>query len=248
MDRMLYVAMTGARELMIAQAAISNNLANVSTPGFKADFAQQRAMPLFGEGYDSRVFAMTERPATDFAQGPLQTTGRELDLAISGDGWMAVQAPDGSEAYTRAGDLRLSPLGLLVTGAGHPVIGDGGPITVPPAEKIEIGNDGTISLRPLGQSAEALVVLDRIKLVRPDVTSLEKGEDGLIRIKDGGGPAEADAQVRLVSGTLEHSNVNMVDALVDMIDNARRYELQVKLMRTSEEDDAAASQLLRLEG
>ncbi len=245
MDRMLYLAMTGAKQIMTAQTVNTNNLANVSTTGFKADLEQFRSMPVFGEGMPSRVYAMAERPGLDFKPGPLNSTGREMDVAVQGQGWIAVQAADGSEAYTRAGDLRLDAGGMLVTGAGRPVIGNGGPIVVPPAEKMEIGVDGTISIRPVGQAANALAEVDRIKLVNPELSNLTKGEDGLIRTRDGVAPV-ADAGVRLISGTLEGSNVSAVESMVKMIELARSYELQVKAMKSAEETDASATSMLRL--
>lgn len=245
MDHMLYVAMSGAKETLIAQTSNSHNLANVNTAGFRQDLAQFRSMPVFGPGQPSRVYALTERPGVDFSPGAMQTTGRDLDLAVKGNGFIAVQAPDGSEAYTRAGDLRVSSLGLLLTGAGHPVLGNGGPVAIPPAEKLDVGDDGTISIRPLGQDAKSLAELDRIKLVNPPHDRLEKGLDGLLHLR-GGGVAPPDASVSLVSGALEGSNVNAVAALVDMITLARQFEMQVRMMNLAEENDASTAQMLRL--
>ena len=246
MDRMLYLAMSSAKQTVVAQAVNSNNLANASTTGFKADLEQFRSMPVFGQGMPSRVYAMTERPATDFTPGSFNTTGRDLDMAIQGEGWIAVQSKDGSEAYTRAGDLRLDATGMLTTGAGHPVIGNnGGPIVIPPAESIEIGADGTISIRPVGQAPNVLAEVDRIKLVNPEATELTKGTDGLIRSKQGG-ITPPDASVQLVSGALEGSNVNTVEAMVKMIELQRQYEMQVKMMKTAKENDAAASSIMKL--
>ena len=245
MDRMLYVAMTGARETMTAQAVLSNNLANLSTTGFKADLAQFRSMPVFGPGEPTRVFAMAERPGTDFNPGPVQSTGRDLDVVVTGEGWIAVLAADGSEAYTRAGDLRLGPNGLLETGAGYLVLGNGGPISVPPAETLSIGADGTITVRPLGQAANALTELDRIRLVNPPRDNLVKGEDGLMRTRDGA-PAPVDASVTVASGALEGSNVNAVAALVDLIAMSRQYEMQIRMMRTAQGDDEASTKMMQL--
>jgi flagellar basal-body rod protein FlgF len=245
MDRMLYVAMTGAAQTLAAQAANSHNLANAATPGFKSDLHQFRSMPVFGEGYASRVYAMGERPGVDLQPGAFQTTGRELDVAVEGDGWIAVQAPDGGEAYSKRGDLQVTVNGVLTNGAGQPVLGDGGPIAIPPAEKLEVGSDGTLSVRLVGQDAKSLAAVDRIKLVKIAPERLEKGEDGLFRLR-GGGAAQADAGVRLVSGALEASNVNAVDALVEMITLARQFELQVKMMETARSNDAASTQAMRI--
>lgn len=246
MDRMLYLSMTGASQIMQAQAITTNNLANVSTTGFKADLAQFRSMPVFGDGMPSRVYAMTERPGTDLSAGAHNHTGRELDMAVRGEGWIAVQAPDGGEAYTRAGDLHISSAGLLVNGAGHPILGDnGGPIAIPPYEKIDIATDGTITIRPLGQQANVLAQVERIKLVLPEADQLTKGEDGLMRSKDGG-VLPPDATVQLVAGTLETSNVSVVDSMVRLIELSRQYETQVKMMNTAKENDAASDRLMQL--
>jgi flagellar basal-body rod protein FlgF len=246
MDRMLYVAMTGAQQTLRAQAITNHNLANVSTTGFRQDLAAFRSMPVFGDGLASRVYSMAERAGVDLNPGPVMSTGRDLDVAVDGEGWIAVQAPDGREAYTRAGNLKLSAQGMLTTAAGYPVLGEGGPIAIPPAEKLDIGGDGTISIRPLGEPAPTLVQVDRIRLVSPDPAELRKDEYGLLRRKDDQ-PAPPDAAVRVVAGTLEGSNVNTAEALVNMIDLARQFELQIKMMRTAEENADATNQLLRME-
>jgi len=245
MDKVLYTAMSGAKQTMLAQTANSNNLANVSTPGFRADYAQFRSMPVYGDGLPTRVFAMTERSGSDFTPGSVNATGNTMDIAISGQGWIAVQAPDGSEAYTRAGNLRLTTEGLLVTGGGHPVKGDGGVITLPPINRMEIAEDGTLSVKALGEEANAFDIADRIKLVNPPLNELQKGTDGLMHLK-GGDEAEANADVKVVSGMLESSNVNIASALVNMIELSRQYETQVKIMRDAEENADATRELLRM--
>ncbi len=244
MDRMLYVAMSGAKETLLAQAANSNNLANANTTGFLADLQQFRSMPVFGDGYPTRVYGLSERPATDFHSGAIVQTGRELDVALNGKGWLAVQAPDGSEAYTRRGDLKLDVNGQLTTGNGLPIIGNSGPIAIPPAEKIDIAPDGTISILPLGQGITELATIDQIKMVNPVVTDLEKGMDGLMRLKSGAN-AEPDASLQLVSGTLESSNVNVVDSMVDMIELARRFDIQVKMMKAADEIEQGSTSIMR---
>jgi len=242
-DRMLYVAMSGAKETLLSQANATNNLANASTPGFLSDLNQFRSMPVFGAGHPTRVYAMDERPQADFNHGSLSQTGRDLDVAVKGGGWIAVQGADGNEAYTRRGDLVVDANGLLQTGNGLPVMGNAGPIAIPPSSKIDIGLDGTISIQPLGQQANELAVVDRIKLVDPPLEQMHKGLDGLMRFD--GGVAEADANQRLVSGALETSNVNVVNEMVDMIELARRFQMQVKMMKTAEENATAAASLLR---
>lgn len=245
MDEMIYLAMTGARQTEYAQTINSNNLANVSTAGFRADLHSFSSVPIDGPGVDARINAVVESYGTDLTQGPINNTGRSLDVAIRGDGFLAVQAPDGSEAYTRAGDLRVEAGGLLMTGAGHLVVGDGGPVAIPPNSSLLIGGDGTISVQPLGQGPETLAIVDRIKLVKPNIGSLEKGEDGLLHMKDGS-EADADASVSLLSGSLEQSNVNVAKTLVNMIELARQYEMQVNVIKASEENADAAATMMRL--
>ena len=244
MDRMLYVAMSGAKETLHAQTATSNNLANASTTGFLADLQQFRSMPVYGEGKPTRVYALSERPATDFKHGSVQMTGRDLDVAVAGDGWLTVQANDGTEAYTRRGDLQVDPNGLIKTGNGLPLMGDGGPIAIPPADKITIGADGTISIVPQGGDPTQLAVVDRIKMVSPQYDQMEKGLDGLMRLK-GGQPAPADAAQRLIQGALASSNVNTVNEMVNMIELQRKFEMQVKMMKAADEMANASASLMR---
>lgn len=245
MDKVLYTAMSGAKQTILAQVANSNNLANISTPGFRADYAQFRSMPVYGPGLPTRVFAMTENSGTDFSAGSVNATGNTMDVAINGDGWIAVQTPDGKEAYTRAGNMRLTTEGLLLTGGGHPVLGEGGPVTMPAVNRLEIGEDGTLSVMTLGEEANELSVVDRIKLVNPPKAQLYKGEDGLMHIK-GGEEADVDANVKIVSGMLESSNVNIANALINMIDLQRQFEMQIKVMREAEQNADATRELLRL--
>lgn len=247
MDRMIYLAMNGARQLELAQTVNTHNLANVSTTGFRADLASVRALEIKGEGLPTRVYAAAEGETIDFSHGSIMTTGRELDMAINGDGWISVQGRDGTEAYTRAGDLRISASGMLENGAGHPVLGNDGPIAVPPSETVTIGADGTVSIRPVGQAASTLAVVDRIKLVNPPKEDLIKGADGLIRLRgEPGAVSDPDASVRVVSGSIESSNVNAIEAMVNMITMARQFEMQIKAMHTAEEVDQASAALMRL--
>jgi len=243
MDDMIYVAMAGAKQTALAQASNSHNLSNASTPGFRADLDAFASLPVYRPTYASRVYASDERAGVDLDPGVITSTGRDLDVAINGRGYFAVQAPDGAEAYTRAGDLRITAQGLLTTGAGHPVIGNGGPVAVPPFERIQIGGDGTISVLPLGQSGGTLAVVDRLKLVNPPEAGISKRPDGLLGTAE---PADVDAAVRVDSGAIESSNVNTVDALVNMIELARLYEMNVKTMQTASENEAATNQLLSI--
>lgn len=245
MDRMIYLAMSAAKQMLNGQAAAAHNLANANTTGFKADYAAYRAMPVFGDGFPSRVYALAERPGIDFAPGSIESTANDLDVAITSDGMLAVLAPDGTEAYTRAGDLKLDSFGQLTTGSGAPVLGNGGPIALPPSEKIAIGSDGSISVRPVGQEANTLAQVDRLRLVKPDMANLIKGEDGFFRTRDGV-PAPVDATVTVTNGALEQSNVNPVGEMIQMIETARRYEMAIKSMYTAEQLDAEGTRLLRL--
>ncbi|MGH8294104.1 MAG: flagellar basal-body rod protein FlgF [Steroidobacteraceae bacterium] len=244
MDRSLYVAMTGAKEILDAQAVNNFNLANASTTGFKADLAAFQSRAVTGSGYASRVYATDSTDGWDQSEGALATTGRPLDVAIHGQGFIAVQGPNGREAYTRNGDLHVTAEGLLVTSAGQIVLGDDGPISVPPSASIKIANDGTLSVQPLGQPAESLAAIGRIKLVDPDPATLTRESGGLFQLANGGA-APADASVKLASGVLESSNVDLASAMVNMIDLARNFELQVKAMKSADDNASASSQLLQ---
>lgn len=247
MDRFLYIAMNGAKNALQAQQANANNLANVSTVGFKAEMDHFMSEPVYGPGFATRAYASDEQAGIDFKQGSLMTTGRELDVAINGDGWFSVQAEDGSTAYSRRGDFRIDPTGLLLDGSNRIVMGESGPITIPDFESLVIGRDGTISIRATGQAANTLVAVDRLMLVKPDLANLEKGTDGLFRSKDGN-QAPLDASVTLTNEALESSNVNTVNAMVKMMEYARFYETQVKLMNVANENDASSARLMRLSG
>lgn len=245
MDRMLYVAMSGAKQNMFSQAINANNLANISTTGFRADLAAARSMPLYGgEGHPTRVYSMTEKPGIDFKQGAMSTTGRDLDIAVVGKGFIAVQSEEGTEAYTRAGDLKTDNTGVLRTGAGHIVLGGGGPITIPEAAKVDIGKDGTISITQVGEGGGSTII-DRIKLVNPEIKELKRNEQGLFVLKNGD-DADVDEEVSVVSGTVETSNVNAAATLVNMIELARQFEMQVKMLKTAEENNAQAAQMMKL--
>jgi flagellar basal-body rod protein FlgF len=246
MDRMLYIAMSGAKESSLALAANSNNLANANTTGFKADFNQFRAMHVAGPGHDSRAYALSERPATDLTAGPMNYTGRDLDVAVSNDDWLVVQTPKGDEGLVKTASLQIKADGSLTDISGHPIMGQAGPIVIPPAEKIEIGTDGTISIVPLGQPAQNLEIIDQIRIVTANDSSpkqMEKGLDGFIRSKAG---TSVSLDGRLMSGVLEASNVNTVQALVDMISLQRKYEIQVKMMNTSNKNEEKNNSLLSL--
>jgi flagellar basal-body rod protein FlgF len=230
---------------MHAQSVHANNLANANTTGFQSDFERARTMRVdYGDGHKSRAYAVTESAGTNFARGAMISTGRDLDMAVDGDGWIAVQAQDGTEAFTRAGSLKVSPTGQLLTGNNLPVLGNGGPIAIPPHDKITLGADGTITIQPQGQKAEVLSVIDRIKLVKPDYANLEKGLDGMVRLKEGE-QAVADPGIRLQSGFLESSNVSPVDELTAIMTLARQFEINVKMMKTMEQNSSAAAQILR---
>jgi len=244
MDKMIFVAMSGARQVMLKQASNSHNLANLNTTGFKADIDNFKAMQVYGPGEAARVYSEDHRMGVDHTPGQLISTGVPLDVAIEGDGFIAVQDIDGSEAYTRNGNLQVTEQGLLVTSAGDPVLGDGGPITLSAYEDILIGKDGTITIKPLGQGGGELAILDRIKLVNPDTATVERNARGLFTTGNGAEPANAD--VRLASESLETSNVNSVEALVTMIELSRQFETQVKLMSAAEDNDVAAAQLLKM--
>ncbi|WP_178861223.1 flagellar basal body rod protein FlgF [Thiomicrorhabdus cannonii] len=246
MDRMLYISMSGAKEVMLAQANNANNLANATTDGFKQDFNEFRAQHMQGPGWHTRTYALDERPATDFTPGAVKVTGRELDVMVQPNGFLAIQTPEGDEAFTRTASMQLTADGDLVDVNGHPILNVGGaPINIPPSRNITIGDDGTISIVPEGSPSNQLVVLDQLRLVEPDIKQLQKGLDGFIRLPQGEAPPQ-QANVKVVSGALESSNVNTAEALVNMIELSRKYEMQVKMMSTAKTHAQKSDQLLSL--
>lgn len=245
MDRVIYIAMTGAREVTRQQAAVSHNLANVATHGFRQQLNVFRALPVLGEGARTRAFVAETTPRTDFSQGAVQFTGRPLDVAVRGAGWIAVQDAGGGEAYTRMGHLQISQNGILQTTNGLSLVGDAGPLAVPPEQDVLIAKDGTVSTVPVGQNLAGVAIAGRIKLVNPPEKDLVRGDDGLFRLA-GGRAADADASVQLVSGALETSNVNAAEALVNMISLARQFEMQMKVLSTAQDNHRSADKVLTM--
>lgn len=246
MDRMLYIAMSGAKEVMLSQANNANNLANANTDGFKQDFNVFRAQHVQGPGWESRAYSMDERPATDYTAGAIKVTGRDLDVVTKADGFMAIQTPAGDEAFTRTASMQVLENGDLVDVKGNPILSEGGaPINVPPYKSMTIGDDGTISIVPADAPSNQLVILDRLRLVKPDIKDLEKDLDGFTRLKDGAVVPD-QAQVSVISGALESSNVNTAEALVNMIELSRKYELQVKMMNTTKTHAQKADSILSM--
>ena len=245
MDRMIYTAMTGAKHILEQQATNSHNLANATSTGFRAQVDSFRAVPVVGPGLPTRTMVVDSTVAADFTPGAIQTTGRTLDIAVEGKGWLAVSRPDGSEAYTRNGAFELNENGMLQTATGMMVMGDGGPISIPPDASITIAKDGTISSVSKADTNAAVNIIGRLKLVDPPEGSLVRGGDGLFQLQNGQ-PAEADANVSIVSGALESSNVNVIDAMVNMISLARQFDTQMKLMQNAENNASKASQIFNL--
>lgn len=248
MDHFVYIAAAGAKESMLAQAANAHNLANASTTGFKADLIEAQTVYLRGAGTETRAYNVIEDTGVDFEPGVIEQTGRDLDLAVNGEGWFAVQAANGngSESLTRRGDFRVDELGQIVNGAGEALMGNDGPIALPPFSSLSIGSDGTVSIVPLGELPNAVAVLDRIKMVNPSSDTLSKSEYGLLQTESGLS-SPADASVRLISGALESSNVNPVSAMVRMIELSRQFEHFVKLMKVAEDVDTSSATLMRMQ-
>ena len=244
MDRMIYVGMSGAKQAMEQQASVANNMANVSTPGFRAQINNFRAVPVVGQEAATRAMVVASTPGADLRSGPMTQTGRALDVAVRGDGWLSVQMPDGSEAYTRVGSLQISAEGQLTTLDARPIAGASGSLVVPPGAALMITGDGMVSALGPGGPATGGAEVGRLKLVNPPAGSLVRGDDGLFRLQAGAAPAEADPAVRLLTGTLEGSNVNPVEVMVDMIANARRFDMQMKTLQTAESNDQQANKLL----
>jgi len=238
MDRMIYLSMSGAKATMQRQDTLANNLANVSTPGFRAELQAFRAVPVEGSGASTRVYSLETTTGYDATPGAITATGRNLDVAAQGNAWLTVQALDGTEAYTRGGSLEVSSDGTLSTRSGLPVLGDGGPLQVPPNSVVSIGADGTVSAK--GSDGKNTSI-GKLKLVTPEA-ALVRGEDGLFRGADGG--LSADDKARVQDGALEGSNVSAVESMVAMISAARQFEAQMKMISTAEANEKSASQLL----
>jgi flagellar basal-body rod protein FlgF len=243
MDRLIYLAMTGAKHLLMRQESLAQNLANANTSGFRAQQVAFRTAPVVGVGAPTRAFAVDTTPSADFSPGVIAHTGRELDVAVGSRGWIAVQGRDGREGYTRAGSLQLDTNGTLVFAGGLPVLGEGGPIIAPPDSRLTIAADGTVSATPMQPPLSSATTLGRIKLVDPPEGDLMRDADGLFRLRSGR-PAEADTKVRLVSGAVEGSNVNVAETMVGMIAAARQFEMQMRMLTVAEADARAADRLL----
>ncbi len=243
MDRMIYVAMTGAKHLFDQQAASANNLANASTTGFKAQIDAFHTVGVQGDGSPTRSFVMASAIGTDMTPGPIETTGRSLDVAIDGQGFFAVQTADGGEAYTRAGAFQVGADGTIETLSGQPVLGDGGPVTLPPNTTVQFAKDGTINAISADNRTPP-VALGRLKLVSIDPSNVDRGTDGLFRQRDGQ-DANVDERVRITGGALEGSNVSLTDSLVNMIEISRQLELQMKALHTGDTNAQSANELLR---
>ncbi|MGB4924748.1 MAG: flagellar basal body rod protein FlgF [Candidatus Nitrotoga sp.] len=245
MDRLIYTAMGGASHILQQQASVGQNLSNVNTPGYRAAVNAFRAVPLVGEGLPTRTFVVDSTAGADFTPGVMQPTGRNLDMAVQGGGWIAIQMENGSEAYTRNGSFQVSPEGILQTRAGLNVAGDAGLITIPPNTEVTVGKDGTISTVPTGLPPNQVVLVGRIKLVNPAEEQMVRGDDGMFRTKDGK-PAAADIAVKVAPGNLESSNVNTVEAMVSMISLARQFDMQMKMLQSADNNARQASQLLNM--
>ena len=247
MDRLIYTAMTGASQTLNRQAAVAHNLANVSSAGYRAEEHRLRAVQVQSnaaqKGLATRAFVVEASTHTDFSPGPMTITGRPLDVAVRGSGWLAVQLADGSEAYTRDGSFEVSVNGVVQTRKGLTVLGDGGAITIPPEVAISIGVDGTISALPESGAQNTVSVIGRFKLVNPPEVDLVRGDDGLFRLRDGSA-APSDERVTVAAATLEGSNVNPAEQMVAMISLARQFEMQMKILSAADANDRAATQIL----
>ncbi|PXW93705.1 flagellar basal-body rod protein FlgF [Sphaerotilus hippei] len=240
MDRRIYLSMGGAKAAMQRQETLANNLANASTTGFRAEMQAFRSVPVQGDGASTRAYGLETTTGYNPEPGPITATGRNLDVAARGNAWMAVQALDGTEAYTRAGAMEVSPDGTLVNSAGLPMQGDGGPITVPANAQVQVAPDGTVTAK-VGEGRPQAI--GKLKLVTPEAP-LKRGDDGLFRAP--AGDLEADPAARVQDGALEGSNVSAVETMVAMISAARQFEMQMRSMQTTEKDEQQAAQLLSM--
>jgi flagellar basal-body rod protein FlgF len=245
MDRLIYTSLTAMRGAMARQTSIANNLANANTPGFRADLAEAQALWLDGQQLNSRAFASEEVQAADMTAGTVTSTGRDLDIALSGDAMLAVQAENGEIGYTRRGDLMLSASGLLTTGDGRPVQASQGPLTLPPSDSISIDEQGRIWVVPVGGDPAQPQEVDRLQIASPAGSDVVKGVDGLFRVR-GGGTLPTDPDARVVTRSLESSNVSSTQALVEMIEASRSWDTQLKMLGDARDMDAATTDLMSL--
>ena len=239
MDRLVYLSMAGAKATLQRQDTLANNLANASTTGFRAEMMAFRSVPVQGDGASTRVYAIETTPGYNAQPGPVAATGRGMDVAMQGNAWLSVQAADGTEAYTRNGALTVNAEGLLVTHAGLPVVGEGGPITIPLNGQVTIAPDGNVSATVAGGRPQGV---GKLKLVTPEAP-LQRGTDGLFR-SAAGDDLDADATARLQPEALEGSNVSAVESMVAMIAASRQFEQQMKILQTSQEREQSATRLL----
>lgn len=244
MDKVIYIGMSGARHAQTAQQIHANNLANLNTSGFRADFSYAVTRQMPGEGNDSRYMVATAGGGSRLSPGTLSHTGRTLDVAINGSGWIAIEDENGEEAFTRAGHLRTGVDGNLLTETGLPVLGEGGPLVIPPYEQLDIGSDGSITIVPAGGAGAQPIEVGRIKLVNPESRFVAKSEDGLFRMTNGE-EAQLDEAVQIKSGYLESSNVSAVAELVSMMSLSRQFEVQMKVMKTASEMASAGDRMMR---
>ena len=247
MDRLLYIAMTGAIHTMHQQATTSHNLANVSTTGFRSQIDSFRAVPVISQGSPTRDFVVDAEVATDFQLGAIQHTGRVLDVALLNKGWLTIQMPDGTEGYTRNGSFVITPEGMLQTREGYNVMGLQGPIVLPTDLPYTIEADGTISSLDDTTTPRTVMMIGQLRLVNPDEEQLVRGTDGFFRTKDGTVP-ELDPGVKVISGALEASNVNAAETLVNIINLARQFELQMNVIQHADENASRAIGILTLNG
>lgn len=247
MDRMIYTGMNAAIHTMSQLSTTTNNLANSETTGFRAEISAFRAVPVNGPGNPTKVYVVDSVAGADFTPAPMQHTGRDLDLALLGKGWFAVKLADGSEAYTRAGSLKTSPDGVLLNRSGLEIQGESGSITIPPNTEVTVSTDGTISTVPAGPLVNAVQIIGKLKLVNPPEADLVKGGDQLFRLKNGKA-ADADPNVRIASGAVEGSNVNMIESMISMIDLGRMFDMNMKLLQAADQNAQHASSLMSLAG
>ena len=245
MDKLLYIASSGATRLEQAQAVHAHNLANVSTDGYRREFVQALTHQLQGDGYHARAYGVIDSPGFDLSPGVFRETGNNMDVAVQGDGFLTVALPDGSEGFTRHGGLRVDQFGRLLSREGFQVVGGSGPIALPPFEQLVIGGDGGITVQPAGQGPEALIQVDILKLVNPAPEEVTKTPLGVFVRRDGEAQP-IDPTVRVATGVVESSNVSAVAEMIDMLSLSREFELSVRMMRTAEENDESAASLVRI--
>ena len=253
MDRFVYTALNGNLDATLPRLQLTNELANLSTTGFKRSFAiATKSLKIEGPGFDTRFEPSTTGiDRVSLTAGPKMVTGNPLDIAMNGNTVLGVTASNGDLAFTRRGDMRVNSAGQLEIGTGQVVRGQSGPLTVPPGYALEIAGDGSVYANSPDKSKPAASVLVGKLLLRESTgTGLERREDGLFKIAGDQTAGGADikpgsAAPSITNGTLEGSNVTPFDAMVRLMDFQRTFESRIKFIKEGSNLDEAGASMMK---